>query len=182
MILVAYGDELAAAATAACEFFWAANDPFEIHRGRRPHPYNIPFGFAYKTAKLMHSGLHSAAYKDAIVDEFIHDYQNLKVNDDIAIVATWSKAHSGEVRKIEQFGHAIKEKGIPCCFINTNHQFKSQGDFWLWDTMDNSALRWATQHSYLNSYGYLTSYGHTKLANSVFIHLTKQLPNLIIEQ
>ena len=42
MTLIAYGDELAAASYAAVEYAWANQDQFEIHKGLRPHPLNIP--------------------------------------------------------------------------------------------------------------------------------------------
>ena len=182
MTLIAYGDELAAASYTAVEYAWANQDQFEIHKGLRAHPVNIPHGFAYKTAELMHCGYHSAAYRDTNLDVFIQDYEKNKNHSDLIIVATWSKAHVGELKKIEAFGQALVNNNIPVCFINHSHLFKSSGSFWLWDPSKITAKTWATKNQLLNTHNYISSYGHTKLANLVLLHLTNQITNLIIEE
>lgn len=182
MILIAYGDELAAAAYTAVDYAWANQDNFEIHKGLRAHPLNIPHGFGYKTSVLLHSGFHSAAYRDTNLDVFIEDFQKNKNLDQLAVVATWNKAHSGELRKIEQFGNYLLENKVPACFINHENTMKSSGNFWLWNPAASYAKAWAHKKQLLNAKGYISSYGHTLLANLVLLHLTNQIHNIIIEE
>ncbi len=183
MIVLLYGDEHAAAAYVAASFIWAKQDHYEIHRGNRAHPLNIPFGYGFKLARLMHSGFHSAVLQNSTVDDIIRNWENqIKSIESPVFVASWAKSHLGERNKIEQFGDRLIAEKIPACFINSNHNFDSDHPLWLWKPNKLSLINWATKNQILNKKGFLDSYGHTLLANLVLKHLTKQLTVTIIEE
>jgi hypothetical protein len=183
MIVFVYGDETAAAANVSVPFSWALEDPYELHKGLRAHPSNIPYGFGYKLSKLLHSGFHSAVLKDATVDNIVDNFllQHSSSLEKI-FVACWGKSQLGEKKKIEQFGDKLLELKVPACFINSNYKIESNHPLWLWDPKINSVDLWAQTNQLLANKGHLTSTGHTLLANKILNHLTTQLSVTIIEE
>lgn len=183
MIILLYGDEHAAAAHVAVPYTWANQDHFEIHKGNRAHPVNIPFGYGFKLARLMHAGFHSAVLQHSTVDSIIDNFEkHIQTVEYPIFLASWAKAHLGEREKIEKFGDKLIQANIPACFINSNYNFDSNHPLWLWKPNKISLINWATKNNLLNNKGFLDSRGHTLLANLILNHLTKQLTVTIIEE
>lgn len=183
MNLIVLGDEFAAGAYVNFQYIWATDDEHERYRGPFPHPQNICFTFGYKLSQLLHIGFHNVVVKDNTVDQIIANTAAVleKINDAI-IVISWHRSHCGELKKIEAFGNELSNKKIVNCFVNSSSQFESSIPNWLWDTKKQSIASWAKNQNLLNPQGYLTSDGHTNLANSMLLHLTNQMPSIIINQ
>ena len=183
MILIVIGDDVAAGGGIKSKYNWAIDDHYEIHHGNRAHPANIPFAFGFKTAKLMHCGFHSLVSKDATVSNYIDQIELIRnKNNDLIVLASWNKTHIGERKKIEQYADYLETIKIPAAFVNSDYCFESQNPVWIWNTAKQNIKNWAKDNNFLTAYLNLTSQGHSKLANLMLLHLTKFLPNLIIEE
>lgn len=181
MILVAYGDAQAAASHTKKPFTWAIEDHWNTTRGNRAHPDNIPMGFGYKLSQLMHVGFHAGMAKDATVDDIWNAYIKLKPTSKLIVVVSWAAEHIVDLDKIEAFSLEMNMNGTPHCFVNGGARFKfNKNKHWLWDPSKQTVADWGRSKGVLGPEGYLTPYGHTLLANDMFMHLTKQLPNLIV--
>lgn len=180
MIVFVYGDELAAAGHCIVDYNWAVEDHFEITKGLRAHPTNIPFGFGHKVAKLLHSGFHSSVLKDQSVTDIVNSFEQTEKYQDRIFLASWNSAHCVQKGLIESFGDWLIDNKIPASFINSESSFESNHPLWIWNTKENNAKKWAKEQNLLNLRGYFNSQAHTLLANLVLNHLTNQLELTII--
>lgn len=180
MILTVYGDEWAAASHARKPFSWAIQDHWYITRGYRAHPDNITAGFGYKTAKLMHIGFHSGVTANSTVDNICNDCLALADKNRITVVISWNEEHCKQLSKIESLSAELIERQIDHSFINTGSCFSSSSEAWIWDTSKHNLQKWTETNGLGTDHGYLTPIGHTRLANLVLLHLTRQLDNLIL--
>jgi hypothetical protein len=181
MILVTYGDAQAAASHTKKPFTWANEDHWHTTRGHRAHPDNIPLSFGYRLSQLMHIGFHAGMLHRASVQDIWDSYNKLKETAKLVVVVSWASEHIVDLDKIEAFSLEMGMRGTPHCFVNGGARFKHNGNkHWLWDPSKQTVAEWGKSKGLVGPEGYLTALGHTYLANDIFLHLTKQLPNLIV--
>ena len=180
MILFLHGDEYAAAGYVSSAYAWADEDHWHRTRGKRAHPDNIPFGFGYRLANLLHIGFHSAVQRDSTVDSIIQDYLAFAASvESHTVVISWSTTHCAELDKIKLFSNLLSTKGIEHLFINSESRLNGDGARWLWNPQTQDIKSWAKSKNFLQNQ-HLNKDGHCILANELMLQLTNQMNNLIL--
>lgn len=180
MILFLHGDEHAAAAFAHSPFTWASEDHWNQTRGERAHPENIPYGFGYRLALLLHIGFHSAVTRTSTVDSIISDYLRFRTaNTRHTVVVSWSAEHCKDIAKISDFSKLLQSEGVEHIFINSSSRLEADSKFWVWNPNSNDLVSWAAAQNLIQD-GHLTAQAHVRLANLLMFRLTEQMDDLIL--
>lgn len=179
MIVLVYGDEVAAGSFVNKPFAWAYQDIFERGHGARPHPKNLPFSFGFKTALSLHAGFMCGAAEKSTFFQIRDSYQEFaSKNKDIIPVISWSDENLQFIDEIEAWGAELPY----AAFINTKKTFKFKSNKWIWNTEQYSTEIWAANNQYLKpNTNYLSLQGHVELSNIVLDHLTRTMNLAILE-
>jgi hypothetical protein len=179
MILLVFGDEVAAGAHLAKSYAWAYEDIYQRALGPRPHPKNFNLSFGYKTALMLHAGLVCGVGENSTFIQIRNSYQEFaSKNKDIVPLISWSDENLRFIDEIEAWGAELPY----AAFINSKKTFKPKCNKWIWNTEHYSTEIWAANNRYLKpNTAYVNLTGHNELANIVLDHLTKQMNLAILE-
>lgn len=179
MIVLVYGDEVAAGAFVKKPFAWANQDIFERGLGPRPHPKNLPLSFGFKTALSLHAGFMCGAAEKSTFSQIRDSYTEFaSKNKDLLPIISWSEENLRFIDEIEAWGAELPL----AAFINTKKTFKPKCNKWIWNTEHYSTELWAANNNYLiKGTNYLSNQGHVELSNIVLDYLTKSMNIAILE-